>query len=83
MDVILASHAHHVPQVGLPHIDPVTKDIKQNINPIGAKDLYIINAFLILKRKFKIVKNPIREKHAKQSRMMGRARTLFLLSYPG
>ena len=34
MDVILASHAHHVPQVGFPHIDPVTKAIILNTNQL-------------------------------------------------
>ena len=37
MEVILASHAHQVPQVGFPHIDPVTKAIKVNRIPEGAK----------------------------------------------
>ena len=42
MEVILGSHAHHVPQVGLPQIDPVTNAIKLKINPDGAKLLAII-----------------------------------------
>ena len=37
IDVILASHAHQVPQVGFPQIDPVTKAIKVNKIPDGAK----------------------------------------------
>tara|TARA_B100000212_G_C27125372_1_gene426758 strand:+ start:298 stop:435 length:138 start_codon:yes stop_codon:yes gene_type:complete len=37
MDVILASHAHQVPQVGFPQIEPVTNAIKLKINPEGAK----------------------------------------------
>ena len=37
IEVILASHAHQVPQVGLPQIDPVTKAIRLKINPEGAK----------------------------------------------
>ena len=49
MDVILASHAHQVPQVGLPQIDPVTNAIKLKINPDGAKLLEIKKKFLILK----------------------------------
>ena len=34
--LILASHAHHVPQVGCPHNDPVTIAKQVNIRPIGA-----------------------------------------------
>ena len=49
MDVILASHAHHVPQVGFPHIDPVTKAIILKTNPDGAKLLVINEKFLFLK----------------------------------
>ena len=37
IEVILASQAHQVPQVGLPQIDPVTKATKLNTNPEGAK----------------------------------------------
>ena len=65
MEGSLASHAQKVPQVGCPHIDPVTIDIKQNTNPIGAKLLQIIKAFLNLNKKFKIVKKTISEKHPK------------------
>ena len=36
VEVILASHCHHVPQVGIPHIDPDTSAIKVVIAPIGA-----------------------------------------------
>ena len=39
MDVILASQAHHVPQVGLPQIEPVTNAIILNTNPEGAKPI--------------------------------------------
>ena len=49
MDVILASHAHHVPQVGFPHIDPVTRAIILNTNPDGAKLLVISEKSLFLK----------------------------------
>ena len=37
MEVILASQAHQVPQVGLPQIDPVTNAIILKTNPDGAK----------------------------------------------
>ena len=49
MEVILASHAHHVPQVGLPHIDPVTRAIILKTNPDGAKLLVISEKSLFLK----------------------------------
>ena len=48
MDVILASHAHKVPQVGFPQIEPVTSAIKLKRNPDGAKLLEIKKKFLIL-----------------------------------
>ena len=51
MDVILASHAHQVPQVGFPQIDPVTKAIILKINPEGAKLLEINAKFLFLRIK--------------------------------
>ena len=35
--MILASQAHQVPHVGLPHIEPFTKATRLNINPDGAK----------------------------------------------
>tara|TARA_Y100000389_G_C16992200_1_gene285486 strand:+ start:267 stop:485 length:219 start_codon:yes stop_codon:yes gene_type:complete len=49
MDVILASHAHHVPHVGFPQIEPVTKAIMLKTNPEGAKLFDIKKKFLILK----------------------------------
>ena len=50
MEVILGSHAHHVPQVGLPQIDPVTNAIKLKINPDGAKLLAIITKIFVFKK---------------------------------
>ena len=49
MDVILASQAHHVPQVGFPQIDPVTRATILNTKPEGAKLFDIRKKFLILK----------------------------------
>ncbi len=37
MDVILASQAHQVPQVGFPQIEPVTNAIILKTKPEGAK----------------------------------------------
>ena len=36
VDVILASHCHHVPHVGIPHKEPDIKATKVVIAPIGA-----------------------------------------------
>ena len=49
MEVILASQAHHVPQVGFPQIEPVTKAIMLNTKPDGAKLFDIKKKFFILK----------------------------------
>tara|TARA_Y100000748_G_scaffold218557_1_gene183602 strand:+ start:259 stop:477 length:219 start_codon:yes stop_codon:yes gene_type:complete len=62
MEVILASHAHHVPQVGFPQIEPVTNAIILKTNPDGAKLLDIKKKFLILKIYPIIDKNVITEK---------------------
>ena len=51
MDVILTSHAHQVPHVGLPQIDPVTKAIILKTKPEGAKLFDIREKFLFLKTK--------------------------------
>ena len=51
MDVILASHAHQVPHVGFPQIDPVTKAIKVKRIPEGARLFEIKIKFLFLKIK--------------------------------
>ena len=39
VDVILASHCHQVPQVGIPQIEPENSAIKVIITPTGAADL--------------------------------------------
>ena len=49
MDVILASQAHQVPQVGYPQIDPVTSAMILNTKPDGARLFEIKKKFLILK----------------------------------
>ena len=48
-DVNLASQTHHVPQVGLPHIDPVINVASVKLAPIGAQALEIISASVCLK----------------------------------
>ena len=62
MEVILASQAHHVPQVGLPQIDPVIKAIILKMKPDGAKLLAIKKKFFNLKIYPVIDKNVIEEK---------------------
>ena len=54
MDVILASQAHQVPQVGFPQIDPVTNAIILKTNPEGAKLFEIKKKFLFLKIKISL-----------------------------
>ena len=39
VEVILASHCHQVPQVGIPHIEPENRAIKVISTPTGAADL--------------------------------------------
>ena len=51
IEVILASQAHQVPQVGFPQIDPVTKAIMLKTKPEGAKLFVIKEKFLFLKTK--------------------------------
>ena len=60
----LASHAHQVPQVGWPQIEPVTNAIKLNTNPEGAKLFDIKKKFLFLKIKPQIDKKVIEVKLA-------------------
>ena len=62
IEVILASQAHHVPQVGFPQIDPVTSAIIIKTKPEGAKLLEIKKKFLILKIYPTIDKRVIDEK---------------------
>ena len=50
MDVILASQAHQVPQVGFPQIEPVTNAIILKTKPEGAK-------LFAIKKKIFISKN--------------------------
>ena len=56
------SHTHQIPHVGFPHIDPVIIARAVNKRPIGAILVQIILKYLILKIKFKIVKNAMDEK---------------------
>ena len=62
MDVSLASHTHQIPQVGLPHSEPVTIETTEKTHPIGAKLFPIKGIILILKIIFKIEAIPINPK---------------------
>ena len=59
IEVNLASHTHHIPQVGFPHNEPVTIEIIVKVKPIGAKLFPIKGVNLILKIKLQIDANPI------------------------
>ena len=64
MEVNLASQTHHVPQVGLPHKEPVTIEIKQKRKPTLAKLFATNGRILILKINMQIDDSPIRKKQA-------------------
>jgi hypothetical protein len=71
MEVILASQAHQVPQVGFPQIAPVTSAIILKINPEGAKLFAIKKKFLFLKIKPLIDKKVIDEKIPREIQAAG------------
>ena len=71
IDVILASHAHHVPQVGLPHIEPVTNAIMLKTKPDGAKLFAIKKKFLFLRIYPPKDKNVINEKIPREIQAAG------------
>ena len=48
-EVSLASHTHHVPHVGFPHIDPVISVATVKLAPRGAIALIAISASVCLK----------------------------------
>ena len=82
MDVNLASQAHHTPQVGLPHSDPVTIEIKLNINPTNAR-LFAINEInLILKIKLHIDASPINPKIPRAIKDEGTCTYIILTDWP-
>ncbi len=71
IDVILASHAHQVPQVGFPQIDPVTKAIKVNRIPDGAKLFEIKIKFLFLNKNTETDINAIKQNIPKEIQAAG------------
>ena len=71
MEVILASHAHQVPQVGFPQIDPVTKAINVKSIPDGARLFEIKIKFLFLNTKTEKDNNAIVENIPKEIQAAG------------
>ena len=82
IDAILASQTHHIPQVGFPHKDPVTMEIKVKIIPVGAKLFAIKGATLILNNKFKTDAIPIRAKHPREMKDDGTCTYIILTESP-
>ena len=60
MEVNLASQTHQIPQVGLPHNDPVTIEINEKTVPIGARLFVIKGINFILNIKLRIDPIPIK-----------------------
>ena len=82
MDVNLASHTHHVPQVGFPHNEPVTIEIIEKTNPTGAK-LFANNGInLILKIKLQIEAIPINPKQPRAIKDDGTCTYIILTESP-
>ncbi len=71
MEVILASHAHQVPHVGFPQIDPVTKAINVKSIPDGARLFEIKIKFLFLNTKTEKDNNAIVENIPKEIQAAG------------
>ena len=71
-----------MPQVGFPQSEPVTIEIRQKINPIGAKLLEISGINLILKTKFKSDVIPIKAKQPKAINEDGTCTYIILTESP-
>ena len=82
IDVNLPSHAHQVPQVGCPNIEPVTIAKQVNISPNGAILLVIIIRFLVLKIKFAIDNSAMQVKEAKPIQADGTCTYIILTLSP-
>ena len=61
----------HIHQVGLPHREPVTIEIKQKRKPTGARLFAINGKILILKIKVEIDAIPIKPKQARANNDAG------------
>ena len=82
MEVSLASQAHQTPHVGFPQNDPVTIEIIEKINPIGAKLFAIRDINLILKIKLQIDAIPKKEKQPKAKNDAGTCTYIILTESP-
>ena len=82
MDVNLASHTHHVPQVGCPHNEPVTIAKQVNIKPNGAILFVTMNKFLVLKIKLAIDNKAMQVKEAKPIQADGTCTYIILTLSP-
>ena len=71
IDVNLASQTHQVPQVGFPQSDPVTIEIIEKINPIGARLYAKRDKNLIFSSKLIIEAIPKKAKQAKANKDAG------------
>ena len=82
MDVNLASQTHHIPQVGFPQNEPVTIEINEKIQPIGAKLFASSGINLILKIKLKIEAIPINPKQLRAIKDDGTCTYIILTESP-
>ena len=82
IEVILASQAHQVPQVGWPHNDPVIIAKQVNKSPIGAILLVIKFKFFILKIKLNIDNRAILVNEAKPIQADGTCTYIILTLSP-
>ena len=82
MDVNLASQTHHTPQVGFPHNEPVTIEINEKVQPIGAKLFANRGINLILKIKLKIEAIPMNPKQPRAIKDDGTCTYIILTESP-
>ena len=82
MDVNLASQTHHIPQVGFPQNEPVTMEINEKTQPIGAKLFANSDINLILKIKLQIEAIPINPKQLRAIKDDGTCTYMILTESP-
>ena len=66
----------------MPHNEPVTMEIKEKVQPIGARLFAINDKNFILKIKFRIVANPISAKHPSAIKEDGTCTYIILTESP-
>ena len=76
------SHTHQVPQVGLPHIDPVINVARVKHAPIGAQALLIISANVCLNTIEKKLQKAITEYIERESQAHGTCTYIILTVSP-